>query len=162
MAEQFQDNPMKVGFTGTREGLTKHQREILSSLFLQSKRITELHHGDCTGADEQAHFLALARGTIKVVVHPPDDDKYRAFASETQRVFPLVCIEVREPKPYLERNRDIVDETEKLIACPIGVVEKLRSGTWSTVRYALKQNKRVFVIYPAPEQGVEWYKRSQL
>ena len=51
------------------------------------------------------------------------------------------------PKPYLDRNRDIVDACEVLLATPDGP-ERLRSGTWSTVRYARKIGKPVEVRLP--------------
>jgi len=54
----------------------------------------------------------------------------------------------RNPKPYLERNHNIVDESELLIACPKSKEEELRSGTWATVRYARKKGVRIILIYP--------------
>lgn len=45
-------------------------------------------------------------------------------------------------------NRDIVAETDELIATPKGFQEERRSGTWATVRYALKARKPVTVIWP--------------
>lgn len=55
--------------------------------------------------------------------------------------------EKREPLPYLARNCVIVDEADILLACPKGPEEQ-RSGTWATVRYARKQNKRIVIVYP--------------
>jgi hypothetical protein len=55
---------------------------------------------------------------------------------------------VHEPKPYRVRNRDIVRDTETLIATPSEPVELLRSGTWSTVRFARKLGRAVWVILP--------------
>ena len=80
-----------------------------------------------------------------VIVHPPENDRYRAHC---------IGIENREPKGYLERNCDIVDESAILLALPkrkevAMIFERhvplkpsetpLRSGTWSTVRYALRR-----------------------
>jgi hypothetical protein len=62
-----------------------------------------------------------------IVIHPP--------AIETQRAFKTAA-DVRAPKPYLDRNKEIVRETALLVAAPAEAVEQLRSGTWSTVRYA--------------------------
>ena len=45
-------------------------------------------------------------------------------------------------KPYLERNRNIVDNTTMLVAFPNNNKELLKSGTWSTIRYAKKRNKK--------------------
>jgi predicted Rossmann fold nucleotide-binding protein DprA/Smf involved in DNA uptake len=54
----------------------------------------------------------------------------------------------RPEKPYLARNRDIVLETIALIAAPAEPLEQIRSGTWSTVRFAKKQGKTVILILP--------------
>jgi hypothetical protein len=54
----------------------------------------------------------------------------------------------RAKKPYLVRNKDIVIETASLIAAPADPVEQLRSGTWSTVRFARQRGKPVFLILP--------------
>ncbi len=50
-------------------------------------------------------------------------------------------------KEYLERDRDIVDATEALFATPDGP-ERAKSGTWYTVRYAVKTGKPVYICYP--------------
>ena len=94
------------------------------------------HHGDCIGADATAHDYA-ANLKFHIVIHPPLDAKARAFKPG----------KVLECKPYLVRNHDIVDVADTLIACPDGP-ERLRSGTWATVRYALRQRKQVYLIWP--------------
>jgi hypothetical protein len=49
-------------------------------------------------------------------------------------------------KDNLTRNRDIVDTASMLIAAPEGNAERLRSGTWATVRYARKAKKKVIIL----------------
>lgn len=97
-----------------------------------------LHHGDCDGSDHLAHGVAREAGW-SVAVHPPIDARLRAF-----------CGGDREwvAKPFLERNRDIVDTTIGLIAAPASFDEQLRSGTWATVRYARRRGKRIKIILP--------------
>lgn len=129
---------MRTGFTGTRNGATEEQKFAIE-YFLQTLQASELHHGDCVGADADAHWIAKRLG-IKVVIHPPKLEGYRAFCEG--------AAQIHEPLPYLERNRRIVDETYLLLACPKEHTMILRSGTWSTVRYARKTGKRVIVIYP--------------
>lgn len=131
---------MKVGFTGTREGMTDAQQIALSDV-LDHLMPTEFHHGDCVGADEQAHGMAFETNgeRVKRVAHPPTNERLRAFCEAD---------EVREPKDYLPRNRDIVDETQMLIACPKTAVEDYESGTWYTVRYARRVGKPVYIILP--------------
>ena len=116
---------MRIGFTGTRQGMTERQRSAVRDL-LASYAGTILHHGDAIGADAEAHDIALALGCA-IVIHPP--------AIATERAF-KTAVEIRAAKPYLVRNKHIVRETALLIAAPAEPVEQLRSGTWSTVRYA--------------------------
>ena len=50
-------------------------------------------------------------------------------------------------KIYLQRNLDIIKNSNILIACPINKnKEELRSGTWSTIRQAKKQNITVHIL----------------
>jgi hypothetical protein len=128
----------KIGFTGTQFGMTNRQKKSFIRLLLSQKIIpTEFHHGDCIGADEQANKIV---GIIpKIVIHPPSFDAKRAFCFSR---------DVRSPKPYIERNHDIVDETDVLIACPRTKEEELRSGTWATIRYARKTGKPIWYIWP--------------
>ena len=128
---------MRVGFTGTREGMTAPQRATLRKLLLEFEG-GEFHHGDCVGADAEAHDIAVEIG-YDIVIHPPLRDKLRAHKSG--------C-EIREPKAYLDRNRDIADETDVVVATPSTFQEALHSGTWSTVRHARKTNKPVVIIFP--------------
>jgi len=144
---------VKIGFTGTHLGMTVIQRmyfETSLKSIIGDSDVLEFHHGDCIGADKQAdesvvtHWIAnglMPRALI--VVHPPNDSKKRAYCQS----YPESRI-LWTPAPYLNRNRDIVDETEVLIACPLSKIEQLRSGTWSTVRYARKLGKKIAIIYP--------------
>ena len=142
---------MRIGFTGTRGGMTEHQRRGVKAILRTKMPKTEnLHHGDCVGADSEVHDLAIALG-IPLIVHPPVEPSNRAFRdvhrdslSRTREVTIL------EPKPYLERNHDIVDATDVLIAAPSGE-EQLRSGTWATIRYARKSGKEVWIVMPSGE-----------
>jgi hypothetical protein len=135
---------MKIGFTGTAKGMTDKQIRILQNQLLIFKP-KEFHHGDCVGADADAHRIALALN-ILVVVHPPIDDKQRAFCGARGKRGPKVSF--TELKPYLERNHDIVDACDVLIATPAQRNEVLRSGTWATIRYARKKGKEVIIINP--------------
>lgn len=122
---------MKIGFTGTRFGISDNQyRELVK--FLTDTDITELHHGDCIGADAQAHaFTRIRKPLCTIVVHPPKINMYRAWCEGDV---------VKEPLDYLTRDRMIVDSVDLLIACPQTNHEIRQSGTWYTIRYAVKQN----------------------
>lgn len=139
----------KVGFTGTREGLTTEQEVTVTNLLVVKAK--ELHHGDCVGADAEAHAIALQQG-IAITIHPPDKPGARSFCFGTN--FDKYLPE----KPFLDRNHDIVDATDVLIACPKQAEEISRSGTWATVRYARKKGKQIIIVYPSGRKFVEWAK----
>lgn len=132
---------MIVGFTGTQCGMTSRQKERLCAKLIELD-VTEFHHGDCIGADEQADNIARTIGGIVIVIHPPNNDSKRAFCE--RRGLSKVC----EPKPYLDRNHDIVDESEMMFATPGQRIEQLRSGTWATIRYARKVKKPGVILLP--------------
>jgi len=123
---------MKVGFTGTREGMNQHQKEQLV-LLLSELNPTEFHHGDCLGADAEAHDIVREFfPQVKIIIHPPNRTYMRAYKQGN---------EFRQPFEYLVRDRNIVDETEYLIGAPLRDLEEAKSGTWYTIRYSKKQNK---------------------
>ena len=127
---------MKVGFTGTREGMTQAQREAVAGVLARLSAL-EFHHGDCIGADEQAAEIARTIG-YKIYSHPPSNAAIRAFTTADVEL---------EPRDYLVRNRAIVDATDVMVAAPVGP-EVQRSGTWSTVRYARRIGRVVHVVMP--------------
>lgn len=127
---------MKIGFTGTQEGMTS--RQLRSFSLALTCYAGEFHHGDCIGADAQAHDAAVILG-FEPVIHPPDNPSKRAF-KVAKRIMPTF--------PYLVRNKNIVDNTNMLIATPKEKEEQLRSGTWSTVRYARKKRRPITLVYP--------------
>lgn len=130
---------MKVGFTGTRQGMTEAQRICFgAALVLLTEERDEFHHGDCIGADAEAHRLATEFG-YKAIIHPPIIGSKRAFCNA-----PVVL----QAKPYLERNHDIVDAVDFMFATPGEINEQLRSGTWATIRYARKKQKKLMIIGP--------------
>ncbi len=127
-----------VGFSGTRVGMTTEQITTVDRLLDDDLTTQFAHHGDCIGADDHFHRLARQQG-LKVIGHPPLNDALRAFCEFD---------ECREPKPYLERDKDIVDESDWVIFTPGTFSEILRSGTWATIRYARKKNKAGFIVWP--------------
>ena len=118
---------IKLGFTGSRHGMSQHQQEQFA-LAISSLELLEFHHGDCEGADAQAHdIIRLFSPDTRIIVHPPLSDYLRAYKSGDQSL---------EPLPYLERDRMIVDSTDMLFATPQTDSYQPKSGTWFTIRYA--------------------------
>lgn len=138
-----------VAFTGTRRGLTLEQVDSIWGLLFDARRTYRgrltLRMGDCVGADAQFHNLARVMGGFFLIGHPPVNPAYRAFLEYNVEV---------EPEEYLVRNRAMVDRSSRLIAAPGGSAEALRSGTWSTVRYARKLGRPVYLVLPSGE--VRW------
>lgn len=125
-----------VGFTGTKRGMSPLQARLLKET-LEHLKPTEFHHGDCVGADVQAHDIAYEL-SIPIIIHPPADESGRAWCDG--------WIELHARKPYLQRNHDIVDVCDILIATPQPGGERLRSGTWATIRYAMKVGKELKIL----------------
>ncbi len=131
-----------VGFTGTRTGLKSAQAETLREVLAG---VTRFHHGDCVGADAEAHAIAVELEAL-TEGHPPQNRALRAF-TRNDRDHP--------PAPYLVRNRNIVDATDELVACPGKRTESVRSGTWATVRHARATGKPVTIIWPTGDIKIE-------
>lgn len=126
-----------VGVTGTRSGMTDKQRKEVTE-FLTQFAGSELHHGDCVGVDVEVAEIAASLG-YKIVNHPPLKNDLRAYHESD---------EFREPQSYFARNRNIVDETDKLIVVPYQDEWQSNGGTWYTHDYAKKKQKPVDVFYP--------------
>jgi len=127
---------MILGFTGTRKGMTPEQKLRFLDL-IHALQPTEFHHGDCIGADVEAHDrVKVHLPKCHIVIHPPINKIYRAFRTGyTSRI----------PRPYFERNRDIVDASDHVIAASGSRIPLIRGGTWYTIRYALK---KVTILWP--------------
>jgi hypothetical protein len=144
----------RLGFTGTQLGMSEHQAREFAALVLRLQP-TEFHHGDCIGADAEAHdIVRRISPATHIVVHPPINPDKRAFRVATSSRAARPGDVVLQPKEYLERNHAIVDATDLLVAAPRADEEELRRGTWTTVRYARKLGRAVFLL---PRQGSVGY-----
>lgn len=108
---------MKVGFTGTRDGMSPQQiHQLLFVLgVLGVERGQEFHYG--------AHKYAQLKADKAAARHAAD----YGFVPVPHSA---------EAGEELARNRELVAAVDILIAAPIADKEELRSGTWATVRYA--------------------------
>jgi hypothetical protein len=137
-----------VGFTGTRNGMSVYQKEAIRRL-IRIFRGEGYAHGDCVGGDKEFDDLvleAIDETNLCTTIHvfPPTNPVFRAWCGhETTYSSYLVYHE----NDYLVRDRLIVNLSDIMIAAPAGE-EIVRSGTWYTVRYAIRTNKHVFIIYP--------------
>lgn len=142
---------VRIGFTGTQEGMTVKQRlafitALMAEVQLKLDRAAnvgapwfEFHHGDCIGADEEAHTIVRSiYGTYaQIHIHPPEIQTKRAH---------LKADVPYAPQDYLVRNKEIVICSEFIFAAPMQNQDVQRSGTWSTIRYAHKQKTPCAII----------------
>lgn len=135
--------PVVVGFTGARAGMTTAQVGAVEGLL---GRLAEGHaarglcglHGDCVGAD--ADFDAICkRRAIAVKIRPADVPAMRAGCDSEA---------IAGPRPPLVRNREIVADSELLIACPRTRGEVLRSGVWATIRAMRRRGGPIYLVAP--------------
>lgn len=137
---------MILAFTGTRAGMTPKQRLAVFNLVENLKPSTVLH-GDCIGADTDFHKICMAiRGSIINPEPPfinlyPADHSARAHNEGYDTIYPAAD----DP---LKRNLAMVKACDELIATPKEYVEIIRSGTWTTRRYAIKEKKVIYTVYP--------------
>ena len=134
---------MILGFTGSRKGMTARQFSTFAAR-LAARPWERLVHGSAYGADQMAHYVALA---LRVPVH------LRPCALVDQVAPCPGAVLVHPARPPLYRNLDIVVECALLVACPSGP-EHRRSGTWSTVRAAREQGRRVVLVLPDGSVGM--------
>lgn len=137
---------VRLGITGSRNGLSPRQYEFGRG-FLYGVYPTEMHHGACIGADAEMHFMVLRthnlRNRIHVVVHPPVEKYSLAEGCLEESKWTAVL----PPRPYLERDAAIVAHADRLLAFPDGPPRN-RSGTWYTIRCALRKGIPVTVCFP--------------
>jgi hypothetical protein len=127
-----------IGYTGPRSGMTREQVGQMTYLLHRvPKLFRTLREGDCIGGDQIAAMTARGLG-FHIVAHPPTKDRYRCwFPADT-------CL---QPRPYLDRNQDIVDVCAALLATPDGP-PRPHSGTWHTIDYARRVERPTAVIWP--------------
>lgn len=138
---------LTVGFTGSRLGMTDAQAKSIVEILMAIKPAVVVH-GDCVGADADFDALVsefkIAGVKCRIEIRPGTDrhgrSPYRAYTHNAATIHP--------PRSYLVRNEDIVKQSDALIACPGGTMPEQRSGTWSTVRKAVKHRVPVYIVMP--------------
>ncbi len=135
---------MRWGFTGTRNEPSTKQRAWIEKKVRESEGDNSWHHGACVGSDRFLH-LAVMYGTFdNVFLHPPINQN---LAMALDKLHRLDRVLIFPAKDYHTRNRDIVNDTDELLATPDGPFRP-HSGTWYTIVYALKQGKPVTICMP--------------
>jgi hypothetical protein len=144
--------PIVLAFTGTRRGLTPAQLAALRVVLAEIRfHNSVVHNGAAEGADEEMLDL-LAEGLAgRPTVHLwPCNRERQQWAFEWALAFSKALhpsARVHPTAPPLERNRRMVAAASVVVACPDGP-ERLRSGTWSTVRAARRRGREVVLVWP--------------
>jgi hypothetical protein len=145
-------NPLWIGFTGIRNGMTPPQKHrfvelIDARLKLIPHILVNFVHGGAIGADEEADELfsdIIYNNSMSynIIVWPASEARWRYWRKKhvTHTIMP--------PEDPLVRNRKIVDQVEQMYATPAEMSEVLRSGTWATIRYTKSQDKALTIIFP--------------
>ncbi len=118
--------------------MSEDQKRSLEENLLHFRQLGMVwfHHGDCVGADAEAHEIAARLG-YKIAIHPPYDPSRRAF-KQGDYLSPV--------DSYLSRNRKIVLNTSALFAAPHTMNENARGGTWYTVRFAKELGRPLYLL----------------
>ena len=152
-----------VAFTGTRQGLTPAQTRTLDllvgefatlgrTLYPQLAHSVVGLHGMCQGGD--ATFDRICKQHRVWTEGYPGKGWRGDSPWRDQNVKPDL---VHLPELYLDRDHIMVDRCQWLIAGP-DQEEYPRSGTWTTVRYARKQDRYRGIIMP--DGTTTWEKRA--
>lgn len=132
-----------VGFTGTRNGMTQAQKDVVRTL-LRNEKPDFCIHGDCIGADEDFDTIC-SLDNIRRGIRPCTFVDMRAHCDKRGAEI------LSEPTNPMQRNRDIVAQVDVLIGCPPNDTMLPRGGTWATIRYGLKKGIPVYVVKPDGE-----------
>ena len=144
---------LRVGFSGTREGMVNDQLLGVHMLLgdLRAVGAHQASHGLCEGSDEQFHDMARALGYF-IIGCPGVTMAWHPLCRSTR-----VCDLVKPERPFIARNHDIVRESDVMIATPAQKNEQGRgSGTWATIRFARQQRKSLVIFWPDGTSLVEY------
>jgi hypothetical protein len=136
--------PITIAFTGTRRGLSPAQIAALRVVLAEPRFAgATLHNGCAEGADEACLELADILDGVLVLWPCNAARRLWAFGFVDGRDY----WSIQPTLPPLERNRRMVAAASVVVACPDGP-ERLRSGTWSTVREARRMGRTVVICWP--------------
>ena len=140
---------MKIGFTGTRLGMTdaQHKKLAYQLMYVVGNAPHEFRHGGCQGADVQAARTirnCYDLGMVRIVCHPgPEGDSFQESSGVDDEELP--------GKTHFARNRDIVDASDLVVGCPGVATWNERGGTFYTMKYAIKKGKPLVIVWPNGE-----------
>lgn len=129
---------MIISFIGAPGGMNAYQKTSVERL-LKMFEPTEVHHGDCLGADEEFHNIAT-RLNLYTASHPQKDEELKANCMANH---------INLAKSKERANRDLVKVCELLLAAP-DVPEGHFDPTWMVIRTAKRTGRAVVVFERMP------------
>lgn len=137
---------LTVLVTGTERGGTLVQLKV-ADVLLRSWQPSLLLHGGCIGVDDELDALAVELNISREIFPSTLLNKRVPDEVFQRRGGSLV---IHPPAPPLSRNRVMVRRASRVLALPAEAREILRSGTWTTVRYAraLLSRDRIYAVAP--------------
>jgi len=145
---------MKVGFVGNQKEMSKQQKDTLIRIMKKLKHTyqnIDLHMGSAPGSDAEAFAIVVENGLVsRLFFYPSSNPDENAFDIEDPRDLEKKEIKLlrQNERTIFERNRNIVDTCDMIIAVPRETLEKRESETWMAIRYSKIQKKRLFTLYP--------------
>jgi hypothetical protein len=131
---------MKIGITGTRSGMSPEQKIQFIKL-IDKLKPTSFIDGCCIGVDEETYLIVKEMG-IQTIGRPG----YSALTQENINEFRSVYQRdiMHMAQTHFARNRDIVKESDIMIAIPYELNGK--GGTNYTIDYSIKMKKPLYII----------------
>lgn len=140
---------MKIGFTGTRSGMSDRQKENLTK-YLKIARNHSCNYpspdlisidGGCVGADYEFHQISKSLGYTSICYpgysqKDPNNLSCRADLSNYDKI--------EKENTFFARNRKIVEDCDLLIGAPYD--NSQNGGTWYTIHYAKKIGKKFIIL----------------
>lgn len=144
---------MKIGFTGTRKGMSALQLKEVEEWLHNAAADFHLsvHHGICIGADVEFHSIVRKLFGPWPIIHGWPS----TLSGMTGEWAANNCDKLHEPMAPLLRNLKIVESVDILLAAPFEMEEQRRGGTWSTIRAVKRrgmteENGRLVIFLPRP------------
>lgn len=133
--------------------MTIFQRDMARRVFKMGQPLIT-RHGGAFGADTELHAIWREQCKNKTAeVWPADAKRAAVFTGHKNTLIHPVM-------PPLDRNVEIVLRSQFLVAAPHTEVEEQRSGTWHTIREALRVNRDILILWPYTKRITLYHDRK--
>lgn len=137
---------MNIGFTGTTEGMTKHQIDWVKSMMVAWGASRALHSAR-VGSEAQFSEICKGMGIAEVVCLIGNTQGQLVDVEDIPEESDTVT--VHGPMPEDLKDEALTRGCDMVIACPLDYSTKC--GTWATVRKARANGAKVAIVPPEPE-----------